>query len=130
MMYITGTIKYPKQTDLLPTSSCATILFIDNSLMDMPYKLLESSTLEVAGANLNNGILYKIDTKRPRSATLLSISVTINVGWCAKASNESMQEGDFLTIGSERMVIPSNQNGNISIVQDVVVECYGKCYGM
>ena len=91
---ISGTIKTETATGRLPESSCVTINLLDDSSA-----VVATESRSVSKVDISKGFKYNLACNKPAEKDLLrtySVSVTVNVGWCAmKGSDKWIRARDY-----------------------------------
>lgn len=128
-IFISGVVRFPGAPANLPINSCAHIALRDVSIMDVAAFTIASTHIDVSGKNLNEGMTYKLTSKKPADSELwrtYSLSVTINIGWCKNQNSnnsEWIRSGDYFTASQNNVAILNSKN---SFDSDITLNCYGE----
>lgn len=95
----------------------------------MPSVTIETKIINVTSFHLINGIKYEISARKPEhDAHMYSLSVTVNVGWCAAqnmSGDEWLKAGDYIDAQLRDI---NHQFGETNFTCDVDLKCY-ECNG-
>lgn len=122
-MTIYGHVKFFGKMQILPDDSCMVVSFKDVTRMDSMATILKTMKYDVSKFDTRNLFTFSMSTLKPlvNGYASYSIKADVFVGRCQ--SQNSVQQGDYLTTKRFSIVIAE---GVDSYKTDIATEFYGK----